>query len=200
MESTSLDFRAFAFIITLAAVVNGLGIVRWLTAFAEYLRQKQSLNIRHYWVFNLLASYQFLLHILMWWMLWGVHDATNFNFLTYLYLLAGPVFLFLGTSLLTPGIATDAVNMESHFTEARPMYSTVLVLLWLWALAAGPVLRGSLAPTAPLLASFLAVAVVLRIANDPKIHSVLAILNWLLVVAYITLYAMQLGGNAVQAN
>ena len=25
-------------------------------------------------------------------------------------------------------------------------------------------------------------------------------LNWLLVVAYITLYAMQLGGNAVQAN
>ena len=65
MESTSLDFRAFAFIITLAAVVNGLGIVRWLTAFSEYLRRRQSLDIQHYWVFSLLAGYQFLLHILM---------------------------------------------------------------------------------------------------------------------------------------
>lgn len=40
MDFTVLDFRAFAFIITLAAVINGLGIVRWLTAFAEFLRQK----------------------------------------------------------------------------------------------------------------------------------------------------------------
>lgn len=31
-----LDFRAFAFVITLAAVVNGLRIVRWLTAVAKY--------------------------------------------------------------------------------------------------------------------------------------------------------------------
>ena len=60
MDSTSLDIRAFAYIVTLAAVVNGLGIVRWLSAFAEYLRRKQSLSIQHYWIFNLLASYQFL--------------------------------------------------------------------------------------------------------------------------------------------
>jgi len=56
METSALDFRAFAFIITLAAVVNGLGIVRWLTALSEYLRQRQSLDIQHYWVYNLLAA------------------------------------------------------------------------------------------------------------------------------------------------
>ena len=33
-----LDFRALAFIITLAAVINGMGIVRLLASFAEYLR------------------------------------------------------------------------------------------------------------------------------------------------------------------
>ncbi len=43
-----LDFRAFAFIITLAAVVNGLGIVRWVAGFAEYLRQANSLQVKHY--------------------------------------------------------------------------------------------------------------------------------------------------------
>ena len=56
MESTPLDFRAFAFIITLAAVVNGLGIVRWLSALAEYLRQQSSLDVQRYWVYNLLVA------------------------------------------------------------------------------------------------------------------------------------------------
>ncbi len=33
-----LDIRAFPFIISLAAVINGLGIVRLLSTFAEFLR------------------------------------------------------------------------------------------------------------------------------------------------------------------
>jgi len=200
MESTPLDFRAFAFIITLAAVVNGLGIVRWLSALAEYLRQQSSLQVQHYWVFSLLASYQFLLHILMWWTLWSVHDAANFNFLTYLYLLTGPVLLFLGTSLLTPNIQDDAVDVRSHFSLVRPTYSTVLILLWSWALGAGPVLRGYLAPTAPLLALFLAAAIALRVTANPKSHGMIVVLNWLLVAGYVGLYAMQLGGNMTQSG
>ena len=196
METPPLDFLAFAFVITLAAVVNGLGIVRWLTAFSEYLRRKQSLNLEHYWVYNLLAAYQFLLHILMWWTLWGVRDAANFTFLTYLYLLTGPILLFLGTSLLTPSIDSNGVDVRRHFAEVRQTYSTVLALLWLWALGAGPIMRGQLAPTAPLLALFLATAVTLRVSNNPKVHSVAVVMNWLLVVAFIGLFAMQLGGNA----
>ncbi len=31
-----LDFPAFAFVMTLAAVINGMGIVRLLASFAEY--------------------------------------------------------------------------------------------------------------------------------------------------------------------
>ena len=61
-----LDFRAFAFIITLAAVVNGLGIVRLLASFAEYLRHRAKMKIASYWVFNAWVGFQFLLHILMW--------------------------------------------------------------------------------------------------------------------------------------
>ena len=43
-----LEYASFAFLITLAAVVNGLGIVRWLTSFADQLRQKDSLGIQQY--------------------------------------------------------------------------------------------------------------------------------------------------------
>jgi hypothetical protein len=196
METSTLDFRAFAFIITLAAVVNGLGIVRWLTAFSEYLRRRQSLDVQHYWVYNLMAAYQFLLHILLWWTLWGIRDAANFNFLTYLYLLIGPVLLFLGTSLLTPSIESDGVDIRRHFSEVRRAYSTVLTLLWLWAIFSSPVIRGFVAPTAPLLALFLAAAVTLRTTANPKIHGFLVVLNWLLVVVFVGLFAMPLGGWA----
>jgi hypothetical protein len=199
MEDTTLGFRAFAFIITLAAVINGLGIVRWLTAFSEYLRQRRSLDLQHYWVFSLLAAYQFLLHILMWWTLWSVHDAANFNFLTYLYMLTGPVLLFLGSSLLTPSVATDAFDIRNHFFEVRPTYSTVLVLFWLWTIFAAPVLRGLLAPTAPLLALFLTSAVALRATANSKVHAIVVVFNWLLVVVFVALYSMQLGGFTAQS-
>jgi len=47
-----LDIRAFPFIISLAAVINGLGIVRLLGTFAELLRKRHTLQIRNYWVYN----------------------------------------------------------------------------------------------------------------------------------------------------
>ena len=114
-----VDFRAFAFVVSLAAVVNGLGIVRWLAGFGEYLRRRQSLDLRHDWVFILFAGHQFLLHILLWWSLWGVRDASNFNFLIYLYMLAGPVLLYLGSSLLVPDV-DETVDLRSHYFGARP--------------------------------------------------------------------------------
>jgi hypothetical protein len=193
-----LDFRAFAFIITLAAVVNGLGIVRWLAGFAEYLRRKNTLNVKHYWVLNLAATFHFMLHILLWWTLWGVREGSTFNFLTYLYLLTGPVLLFLGTALLLPNVDGDAVDVRTHYFDVRPTYSTVLILVWLWAIFATPVLRGVFAPTAPLLALFLATAVIMRATGKPKIHGLMVSLNWLLIAVFVTLYALQLGGPSQQ--
>ena len=196
----ALDIRAFAFIISLAAVINGLGIVRWLTAFAEYLQQRRHLDMQHYWVFTLLSAFQFLLHILLWWTMWGFRDATNINFVTYMYLLAGPVILFLGTSSLIPNFEGQQADVRRHFADVRPLYSTVLVLLWSWALFAGPVMRSAFAPTAPLLALFLVAAVILRITSNPKAHGIAVVFSWLVVVAFIAMFAMQLGGNAVHAG
>lgn len=200
MEYTALDIRAFAFIITLAAVINGLGIVRWLTAFSEYLHQRRSLDIRHFWVFSLMAAFQFLLHIIMWWQMWGFRDSTNINFLTYLYLLTGPVLLFLATAALTPNIEGNGADIRRHFSDVRTTYSTVLISLWVWAIFAGPLLRGGWPPTVPVLALFLVAAVVLRATANPKVHGAVAVLNWLVVVAFISMFAMQLGGNDLQAG
>ena len=105
-----LNFPAFAFIMTLAAVINGMGIVRLLASFAEYLRRQSNLEIVHYWVFNLWIAFQFLLHILLWWSLWNTRAAEAFTFLHYLYLLSGPILLYLGASLFIPDLDLAVVH------------------------------------------------------------------------------------------
>lgn len=189
-----LDFRSFAFIITLAAVVNGLGIVRWLTGFSEYLRNRDTLKVQHYWVYNLAAGFQFMIHIVLWWSLWGIREAGTFNFLTYLYLLLGPILLYLATGLLVPDIKDGAADVKAHYFQTRRTYSTVLGLLWLWALLMWPVLLGAFAPTAPLVAAFAILALVMRSTDKPVVHATVAILNWLVLVTFVGLFAMKLGG------
>lgn len=189
-----LDFRSFAFIITLAAVINGLGIVRWLTGLSEYLRNRDSLKVQHYWVYNLAAGFQFMIHIVLWWSLWGIREAGTFNFLTYLYLLLGPILLFLATGLLVPDVKDDAVDIKGHYYQARRSYSTVLSLLWLWALLLWPVLLGAFAPTAPLVAVFAILAVIMRSTDKPAVHAAVVIMNWTVMITFIGLFAMKLGG------
>ena len=197
-ETTAIDFRAFAFIITLAAVVNGLGIVRWLTGFAEYLRQKDSLDVKFYWVFNLAAGFQFMLHILLWWTLWSIRDSSSINFLTYLYLLAGPVLLYLGTTLLNPSMEGNSVDLRAHLQAVRRPYSTILSLLWVWAIFASPIFRGFFAPTLPLLVLFLVAALAQRLSDRPGIMMAATLLNCLVFTTFVAIYAINLGAIGTQ--
>lgn len=189
-----IDSASFVFIISLAAVVNGLGIVRWLTGFTEYMRRRPSMQVSHYWVFTLSAAFQFMLHILFWWSLWNIRGTSTINFLSYLYLLFGPITLFVGTAMLVPDVSDSKVDLKSHYFQVRPIYSTVLSLAWLWALFTSPVLRGEFAPQTPVFAAFLFVAIVRRTTANPLIHSIAAITNWVLLAIFIGLYQMQLGG------
>ena len=90
-----LTTQSFTFVISLAAVINGLGIVRLLSALAEYLRKRERLEIHHYWVFSLFVSMQLLVHVLLWWSLWGIQGASTFNFLVYLFVLSSPTLIYL---------------------------------------------------------------------------------------------------------
>ncbi len=191
-----LDFPAFAFIMTLAAVINGMGIVRLLASFAEYLRRQSNLEIVHYWVFNLWIAFQFLLHILLWWSLWNTRATEAFSFLNYLYLLSGPILLYLGASLLIPDLDDHSMDMYKHFYGIRVPYFTVIVIFWLWVIFLFPVLAGRFAPTVPVVVSFLAIGLILRFTANPKIHAAAAISIWLLLIIFVAAFAMRLGAVA----
>jgi len=188
-----LDFRAFAFVIALAAVVNGLGMTRLLLGFAEYLRRRGRVQITPSALFGAWAALQFLLHILLWWQFWTVQQVPSLTFLTYLFLLLGPVLLFLGTSILLPDLPEGTLDLRAHYAEGRKPFFTAGLLFWLWALFMGPVLEGAFRPAAGLFAVFAVMYAVLRFSANRKAHAVLAFVSWLLLVVFIGSFAVRFG-------
>ena len=189
-----LDYAAFTFIFTLAAVVNGLGIVRWLSVLADFVRHRDSLRLGNYHLFIAFAAFQFLLHVLLWWSLWGIRSVDAFNFLDYLFLLTGPVLLFLGSSLLVPDAEQQDLDLDAHFDKVRSPYATVLAFAWLWSLLLWPILRGVVPPTMPLQATFLVLALALRFSRSRALWTGIAVANWLALASHIALFSMELGG------
>lgn len=198
MPRMEITKEVWTFIIALAAVVNGLGIVRLLGGFSDYLRNRESLNVEHYWVYALVAIFQFLIHLLLWWSIIGLKAAANINFLTYLYLLIGPTLLFLGTSLLIPDAANESINLREHYFSIRKTIYSIAILFWLWAIFLWPAFGYAFAPTVPLISLFLLISVILRLTHNQKAHAVLVVGNLVVYAMFVALYAMKLGEVARQ--
>ena len=184
----------WALVIALAAVINGLGIVRLVGGFSDYLKKHTELNVRHYWVYTLLVTFQLLTHLLLWWSIIGVRSSVdNLNFLTYLYLVVGPTLLFLSTALMVPDIKSKSINLRTEYYSFRKTFFSILIIFWLWAIFIWPVFGHPFAPTVPLIAVWLIISLVLRLTDNPKAHAVLVIANCVVYAAFVAIFAMQLG-------
>lgn len=191
MEITS---GVFTFIVALAAVINGLGIVRIVGGLGEFLRRRDSLDVSYYWVHSLLTLFQLTTHVLIWWSLIGLRDVGSINFLQYLYLLVGPTLLFLATSLLIPEMTENKVDLSADYKRFRKPYYSVMPIFWAWSIFIWPVFGYPVAPTWKFAACLMATMIILRLTENAKIHAVLVSANWLLLIVFIGIYAMQLGG------
>jgi hypothetical protein len=184
----------WALVIALAAVINGLGIVRLVGGFADYLKNHATLNIQHYWVYTLLAVFQLLAHLLLWWSILGVKTSIdNINFLSFLYLVIGPTLLYFATSIMVPDIKDKPVDLRTEYYNFRKTFFSILIIFWLWAIFIWPVFGHSFSPTVPLIAVWLFISLVLRLTDKPKVHAALIVANCVVYVAFIAIYAMQLG-------
>ena len=181
------------FIITLTAVLNGLGIVRLIGGLGEYLKNYSTLNIQHYWVHTLLAVFQLLSHLLFWWSIIGLPAAAKINFLSYLYLLIGPTLLYLGTSLLIPDIKNKSIDLRAEYYNLRKTYFSILTAFWLWVIFVWPVFGYPFAPTVPLIIAWFLFSLILRLTDNPKVHATLVTANCVVYAIFIAIFAMQLG-------
>ena len=181
------------FIIALIAVLNGLGIVRLLGGVGEYLKNYSTLNLQHYWVYTLLAIFQLMSHLLLWWSILSIPVDANINFLSYLYLLIGPTLLYLGTSLMIPDIKDKSIDLRSEYYNFRKAYFSILTVFWLWIIFVWPVFGYPFSPAVPLIIVWLLISLILRLTDNPKVHATLVTATCVIYTIFIAVFAMQQG-------
>ena len=186
----------FMFIVALAAVVNGLGIVRIVGGLGELIRRRESLHIQFSLVHSLLVFFQLLAHVLLWWSFIGLREIGSVNFLQFWYLLIGPILLYLATSLLVPDFSNDTVDMRAEYRRSCKSYYTILIVFWGWVIFLWPVFGFPLAPTWKFAACWMSMAIILRFTENERVHLLLVSAIWLLMFLFIGMYAIQLGGVA----
>jgi len=198
MHFMEMNPGIFMFIVALAAVVNGLGIVRIVGGLGEFIRRRESLKISFDWPLGLLVLFQLLVHVLLWWSLIGLRDISSVNFLQFLSLLVGPILLYLATSVLVPDFTDTTLDLHAMYWRSSNSYYTMLIIFWAWAIVIWPVFGYPLAPTWKFAACWMTIMTILRLTENKRAHIFLVGTIWVLMFLFIGMYAMQLGGVASQ--
>ncbi len=72
-------------------------------------------------------------------------------------------------------------------------YFSILATFCLWSIFLWPVFGYSFAPTAPLIAVILFIALVLRMTNNPNVHASLMVVYFVVYICFIVFFGMEVG-------
>jgi hypothetical protein len=178
---------AFPFLAVMFAVLMGMGVVRLITAFGEMIKHRTQL--RPYWLHAAWLFLLLLLYFHVWWSFWDFRLATNWNYLSYLFLLTGPVALFTATNLLIPDLSADPdVNSRSYYYRVHRSFFAAMSVAVVWGMSIYPVMFGQIDPILEWLLLFLAVMVTLAVTKNETVHTVLTVVAWVLFAAFVGSY------------
>jgi hypothetical protein len=120
-----------------------------------------------------------LVHFNLFWQTKAILDVEGWEFGGFLLTMAGPVLLFLATSiLLTDPPEGDREDLTSFFVGLGRRFFLFFALLQVWIMVVGFTLTGSFVYTDIVNAVFLVLAVSLASSASKRLHNVGAFLAW----------------------
>ncbi|KPK28932.1 MAG: hypothetical protein AMJ61_00010 [Desulfobacterales bacterium SG8_35_2] len=169
------------------AVIMGMGIVHLMIAIAALLQNE--LNVKIYWVHAAWLFFLLLLHFHVWWGFWDFRLVNSWNYFTYLFMLLGPVALFLAVKILIPEASQqEKLDMREFYYRVHRQFYTTMALAVLWGIMIYPVFFGKPDPVLEWLLLFLAVMIALAFLKNPKLHAVLTVVAWALFLTWVLSY------------
>lgn len=179
---------AFDYLSVLISIVLGLGMTQLLSGFAVMVRARA--RIRMFWPVPLLMGVVFLLHVQVWWALFGLRQMRHWNFANFLVVLMQPVMLYLMAALITPDLRSEGhVDLEQdYFRETRWLFGATLAVVVI-SLAKALLTYGALPNSSDLAGhgAFAIVAFVGFVSRNSLVHMVLAPLFLAVYVIYVAL-------------
>lgn len=187
---------AFGYVSVIISVVIGLGLSHLLTGVVELFKARR--RVRFYWVHLLWVTLTFVGHIFLWWTMWNLRAIRAWNFFSFLLLLLAPVLLYVAASFLVPKVDGESeVDLREYFYENRPAFFgvnaafTALMGIQNWALTGRP----SPPLVTLILAAWFVLLCVSAAVKSARYHAAVALLFGLLLLMFIILFGLRLGGT-----
>jgi hypothetical protein len=186
---------AFDYLAVLLSIVLGLGITQLLTGFASLARARD--RTRVYWPALMQMAVVFLIHVQVWWALFGLRGIAHWTFAQFLVVLMQPVTVYMMAAFITPEVSAEgAVDLRGAYFREHRWFFGALVAALLVSLCKNFVLYQRLPHPVDLAghAVFLVAALTGMISSSDRVHKILAPVSLVIYASYIALLFVQLPG------
>jgi hypothetical protein len=116
----------FEYISVAIALVNALVVSRLLSGLTASLRRDAFYFTHFAWVVTLI-----MITIMQWWAMWALKNV-EWTAPRFLWVLAGPSFLYLRAVVLLSEHPEEISSFEAHFFESRTPFFAITFLAGLW--------------------------------------------------------------------
>lgn len=177
---------AFGYLSVLLSIILGLGITQVLTAAGRLIRGRAA--VVPYWPPLLWAAGLLVIHVQVWWSMFGLRRREEWSFLAFFVVLLQTVTLYMAAALVLPeNVDEPEVDLRAHYERHAPWFFGFIVATLVVSLGKELVLEGGL-PEPVNLAFHLFLLVTCGAAivvRRVRYHQALAVVGAVSMVAYI---------------
>ena len=184
----------FEFLLTLYAIVAGLGVSLLVRSVGQMIEARDRLRL--YWVHSCWIALVFVGHVVSWFAMWRHADHAPWTILQALLLLGAPILLYLISHLAVPELDDERAHdmRQYYFRHARWMQGLMLGVLVVGGLA-HVVIEGrvDLSGSRGLRAAIALILLPGIVSLNPRVHAAQAVLLTLTVAIGISYIARPIG-------
>jgi hypothetical protein len=176
----------FDYLAVLISIVLGLGIANVLSGFGAIVQARARLKLYAPTFFHMANI--FVIHVQMWWTMFGLREVRHWNFAQFLVVLMQPVLVYLMSVFIVPAIPPEGrVDLKELYFREHGWFSGGLMLTILDSLARNVAVGGHLPETPDLIAHgvFFGLGVVGLVSKSSKVHNILAPAISVLLAVYV---------------
>ncbi len=185
MERTLGGLVAIMFITILV-----MGVVSLIGALASIVTEKKFRTLdpkMSSWIVLLL-----LVHLNVFWETPTILEQDDWAFAAFVFVIAGPMLLFFASqTLLTNQNSEIETFTEDHYQAVAQQFFLTLCILMIWAIAIEFILGDGAIVNGLADLSVLIVFAALAVARSKRIHTLLAIVSWVLILGLFVLAGLQ---------
>jgi hypothetical protein len=182
------SFDRYNYLAVLISIILGLGITQLLTGLGRLVHARR--RVVFYaptiaWIAILL-----LLHVQMWWAMFGLRYHEDWRFIEFVLVLMQPSLLYLMSALMLPSFPdAGTIDLRANYFEQSRWYYGLVLLTLIVSVVKDVVIDGRLPEPANLGAHvvFFVLGVIAFMTKRPKFHAWLVPLNVLMFSSYILL-------------